>query len=377
MGHTGTTGPGRRGQQQQRRQRRRTTVLVAAGLVVAVALALGTWLALAEGDDEVTSAVGSAPRSSAPTAPSTLPPTVPPTLPPTTTTTLPPGPPYALGVTRFTAVDLTRPTMARGPLPQRPTRELPMAVYYPTAGPATSPVAENAPVGPATQYPLMIFAHGYSITAADYEPLIKDLAAQGFVVAAPDFPISSLVFPGPASQADLPGQALDIRFLIDTLQNPSALPAVLQDKIAPGKVSVTGHSDGGVTVAAASGNSCCLDPRIGASVALAGDQGGSLFRSGEWFQPTAPPQMFIHGTADGDVPYSYSLKLYDDTVVTRYMVSIPGGVHWDPFVSGPERPAVVKLMTDFFRAYTLGDKDALARIPTAANEGGLRLEASA
>lgn len=346
-------------------------------MLAVVALAVGAWFVVPCCGDDGSDGIRSDRVAGGARSTTTLPPTTTTTLPPTTTTTVPPGPPYALGITRFTAVDPTRETMTRGPLPRRPTRELPVAVYYPPAGPATGPPTENAPVGPAGQYPLMVFAHGYSIRAVDYEPLIIDLAAQGFVVAAPDFPISSLVFPGPASQADLPDQALDIRFLIDTFQNPAALPAVLQGKIAPGKVSVTGHSDGGVTVAAASGNSCCLDTRIGASVALAGDQGGSLFRHGEWFQPNAPPQMFIHGTADRDVPYSYSLKLYDDTVVTRYMVSIPGGVHWDPFVSGPERPAVVALMTDFFRAYTLGDKDALARIPTRANEGGLHLEASA
>lgn len=344
-------------------------MLVAAGVAaVAVVTAIAIWVAL---DDEADT-VATRTASRAATEPSVGPPTSVTTVPPTTTTTVPPGPPFALGVTRFTAEDLTRPTMARGPTPASPTRRLPVAVYYPTAGPPDATVVENAPALGA--YPLVIFAHGYSITAADYEPLIRDLAAQGFVVAAPDFPISSLVFPGPASQADLPNQAIDISFLIDVFERPEALPEVLRGRIVPGKVSVTGHSDGGVTVAAASGNSCCLDPRIGASAALAGDQGGSLFRHGQWFQPNAAPQLFIHGTADRDVPYSYSEKLYADTVVTRYLVSIPGGVHWDPFVTGPERAAVVRLVVDFFRAYSLGDAAALARIPADANEGGLRLE---
>lgn len=367
---TNATGAGRRQLRLARDRRRRRRLVVAGGVGLIAVLAVGTWARLDDGDRDREAAV----TRRGPPAPLTAPPS---TAPPTTATTRPPAPPYALGVTRFTAVDPTRGTMPRGPLPQRSTRELPVAVYYPTTGPAGAPIAEDAPVGPGSQYPLLIFAHGFSITAADYEPLIVELAAQGFVVAAPDFPISSLVFPGPASQADLPNQALDIRFLIDTFQNPDALPVVLRGRIAPGKVSVAGHSDGGVTVAAASGNSCCLDRRIGASVALAGDQGGSLFRHGDWFQPDAPPQMFIHGTADRDVPYSYSQKLYDDTVVTKYLVSIPGGVHWDPFVTGPERAAVVRLMTDFFRAYTLGDARALARIPIDANQGGLRLDASA
>lgn len=335
-------------------------------------VAAGIGVVVARGPDTPTVAADGTGRPTRPGPSATSPPS---TVPPTTTTTLPPGPPYALGVTRLTVEDLSRGTMARGPTPALRTRTIPLTIYYPVPGRADAPVAENAPAAPGP-FPLMIFAHGYSITAADYEPLIRDLAAGGWVVAAPDFPIASLVFPGPASQADLPNQPGDVSFVIDTLTNPATVPPLLQGRIAPVKVAIAGHSDGGVTAAAVTGNSCCIDPRIGAAASYAGDQGGSLFRNGQWFQPSAPPQLFIHGTADRDVPYSYSEKLYADTVVTKMLVSIPGGVHWDPFVSGPERAAVVKLTHDFFRAYILGDQAAAARLTTDANEGGLRLERS-
>lgn len=369
-----TAGPNRRA---ARHRRRRRTTWIAAGvaLLALVAASVAGWAIIrdGDGDDEVaTRAVKpAAPVTTTEPAPTT---TVPPTVPPTTTPPAPPGPPFALGITRTEVEDTTRGTMARGPTAASATRRIPLTIYYPTAGAATNALAENAPSAAGT-FPLMIFAHGYSITAADYDPLIRDLAAGGWIVVAPDFPISSLVFPGPASQADLPNQAKDVTFLIDVLTNPATVPGVLQGHIAPVKVAIAGHSDGGVTAAAASGHSCCLDPRIGASAAYAGDQGGSLFK-GEWFQPNASPQLFIHGTADGDVPYSYSQKLYADTVVTRMLVSIPGAVHWDPFVTGPQRASVVKLTHDFFRAHILGDAAATARLPADANEGGLRLEAS-
>lgn len=71
-----------------------------------------------------------------------------------------------------------------------------------TVAPATT-LATNLPrsepyfvaTGP---WPLIVFAHGYAIDAAAYAPLPEDLAAGGYVVAAPDFPGTSTAYPGGA-----------------------------------------------------------------------------------------------------------------------------------------------------------------------------------
>lgn len=357
--------PGRR--RQQRRRRRQLFLL--GSVVVLVALGAGSWLALSGGTKVAT---GRRPTT-VPTPTTTTTTTT--TLPATTTTTLPPGPPFAVGVTKLTVEDTTRGTVARGSTPASSTRRLPLTVHYPAAGTAGPDVVENAPSATGV-FPLVVFAHGYAITAGAYDPLTRDLAAGGFIVVAPDFPISSLVFPGPPSQLDMPNQAHDVSFLIDVFQTAASVPSLLQGHVAPGKVGVAGHSDGGATVAAVSGNSCCLDTRIGASASLAGDQGG-LF-PGVWFQPDASPQLFLHGTADRDVPFSFSQKLYDDTSSSKLFVSITGGAHLEPFVTGSQRPAIVTLILDFFRANLQGDTAAGSRIPADANvEGVLKLEASA
>jgi predicted dienelactone hydrolase len=358
--------PERRRLQQRRRRRRRLVAAVA--LIVLVAAGVGAWLALRDSSDDATVTAGSRESSPSTTA---APPTT--TVPPTTTTSAPAGPPFAVGVTRLTVEDTTRGTVARGPTPESSTRVLPLTVHYPATGAPGSAVVENAPAATGT-FPLVVFAHGYAITAGAYDPLTADLAAGGFIVVAPDFPISSLVFPGPASQLDMANQAHDISFIIDVFQNGTAVPGVLQGHLAPGKVAVTGHSDGGATVSAVSGNSCCLDPRIGASASLAGDQGGVF--PGEWFQANASPQLFMHGTADPEVPFAYSQKLYDDTVAPKMFVSVTDAVHLEPFVTGPQRPTIVALILDFFRANIQNDAEARARIPADANvEGVLKLEA--
>jgi fermentation-respiration switch protein FrsA (DUF1100 family) len=356
----------------RRRQQRRRRRLFASGSAVAlVAVGVGSWLAFGGGtSDDTKVTAGSRPT----TAPPTTIPTTTTTVPPTTTTSAPPGPPFAVGVTKFTVEDITRGTVARGPTPASATRVLPLTVHYPALGTAGSNVVENAPVA-AGVFPLVVFAHGYAITAGAYDPLTTDLAAGGFIVVAPDFPISSLVFPGPPSQLDMPNQAHDVSFVIDAYQEGTSVPSLLQGHLAPGKVAVAGHSDGGATVAAVSGNSCCLDRRIGASASLAGDQGG-LF-PGEWFQPDASPQLFMHGTADPEVPFRYSQKLYDDTVAPRLFVSVTNAVHLEPFVTGSQRPTIVTLILDFFRANIQRDTAAGARIAADANvEGVLKLEAS-
>ena len=164
--------------------------------VMFVAGAAGTWVGRS-GDGSLTGlAAANHARVSSATPETT-------TLPSTPTTTLPPGPPFGVGVLKVTVEDATRGTMARGPTAASPSRRLPLTVHYPAALAFESPVIENAPSAPGT-FPLLIFAHGYAINAAAYDVVAADLAAGGFIVVAPDFPISSTAFPGPPSQATSP-----------------------------------------------------------------------------------------------------------------------------------------------------------------------------
>jgi len=57
---------------------------------------------------------------------------------------------------------------------------------------------------------------------------------------------------------------------------------------------------------------------------------------------------------------------------------VTGAPHFEPFVTAPQRSAIIPLMLDFFRAYLISDAAALARVPADANVPGvLKLEASA
>lgn len=284
-------------------------------------------------------------------------------LPPTTAapapTTVAPAaaPPYAVEVAHTTVVDPSRPTAARGPTPASDSRSLPVAAYVPS-GP-----------GP---FPLVVFAHGYDISAADYADLLRDLASRGFVVVAPDFPRSSTAFPGPPTQADIDEQARDVGFLVDTFLD-GRVSGAWSGRIAPGEAGVVGHSDGGNTVARAAGNSCCLAPRIGAAAVLSGDEGTS---GGDWGVAGAAPVLFVQGTADTINPWSFSQRLYDDAAPPKTIVAIDGADHLLPYTTGAQRGAVVDLVAAFLRANLAGDTGARNQLPTLADAGDLRLVAS-
>jgi hypothetical protein len=201
------------------------------------------------------------------------------------------------------------------------------------------------------------------VSAATYQAMEHDLASGGFIVAAPDFPISSSALPGPASQSDIANQARDVSFLVTLFQGAS-VPALFGGHVATGKAGVVGHSDGGTTAAEVSGHSCCAD-----------DEGHD---PGTWFASGNPPMLFVQGTADDINPYSFSQKLYDDAKSPKMLVNILGAGHLEPYTSGSQRGVISTLVIDFLRAQLEGDRTASGRIAGDTNVAGvLQLAASA
>ena len=223
---------------------------------------------------------------------------------PTTTTAPPITGTFGVATTQQTFVDPTRSTPARGGNPTTSSRTIVTTVYYPTTvAPSTANPAPPVAPGP---FPLVVFAHGYAIDAAAYAPLLEDLAAGGFVVAAPDFPGTSTAYSGGAIRSDSLQQPGDISFVITSMINLSGAPGPLFDAVNPAEVGDSGQSDGGVTAAAAAYNTCCIDPRIKASSILTG---GAFGFDGQWFPPGTPPVLFVHATADEVNPYGASTSM--------------------------------------------------------------------
>jgi dienelactone hydrolase len=266
--------------------------------------------------------------------------------------------PYPVATTTVTLVDPIRATPARGSTPASSSRTLTVTIYY--------PVTDTT-----AQFPLVVFVHGYDVSAATYKDLEQEVAEAGFIVAAPDFPLSSSALDGEAER-DAVEQASDVSFVITSLLDASTRPVELTGLIADTKVGVIGHSDGGITTAGVAFNDEFADSRVGAAVTLSGAEASF---PGSWFDGESPALLAIHGTADEINPFAASQTLFDDATGPKWLVRVTGGSHLGPFTTDPVRTQVSALVAGFLHAELEGDAAARDSIDSLANAQGLTLVA--
>jgi len=294
----------------------------------------------------------SAPADTGTTSPVTSPPA---SSSDSTTATAPPStrPVYDVKTASFTFTDTSRSTAAHGGSPSVPQRRLPTTVWYPS--------------GPGS-FPLVVFGPGFANSANDYRELLTEVAARGFVVAAPEFPLTSPVNTTAMVERDLSNEPADLAFVATQLQSTT-----LTDKLADGDFAVMGHSDGAVVALATAFDPCCTDPRVGAVVSLSGNATGfgpDAFPSG------SPPLLAVHGTADTTNPYANSATLFARARSPKFLLRVLGGSHESPFTRDPIRPTIALVVADFLRGTLQDDQDSLIRMTDdSAVDGVLTLQA--
>ena len=178
--------------------------------------------------------------------------------------------PSAVGVRTQVFVDRSRNTPSDSVAGIAPDnqRRLPTTIFYPARGTPTpngTAVEKAKPRG--GKFPLVIFNGGSPGAPEDYAPLLAEWAAAGYVVAAPEFPISSLAGPDDVAWKDLPRQSGDARFVLDRVlaldEKKTGIAEIDDDHIG-----VAGHSFGGATALSLIAN-CCRDRRFDAALVLA------------------------------------------------------------------------------------------------------------
>ncbi|MCC6846987.1 MAG: hypothetical protein IT294_00700 [Deltaproteobacteria bacterium] len=233
--------------------------------------------------------------------------------------------PYGVASTTVTLVDTSRPTPPNGAYPGAPDRTLVTEIWYPTTI-ARSEQAGAPLLTDAGALPLIVRAHGYSGFRRDSTYIGKQLARWGYIVVAPDFPLSNLNAPGGPTLADIGNQAGDVSFLIDHFLAESANPASFFAGMIDGeRVGAIGHSLGGATVMLATYHATLRDPRIKATVALS--PLGCVFLDG-FFDASTVPLLVEGGTVDMITPYaSNHLQPYGFANTPKYLMSFDGGTH--------------------------------------------------
>jgi len=273
---------------------------------------------------------------------------------------------HAVGVVTETFIDKSRPTAANGDCPKISSRTLPTTIFYPATGDVSSDAPQPGAV-PDTSggpYPFIAFAHGFGADPQLNAVLLRHWAANGFVVAAPQFPLSSRESPCGSVAGDSVNQPEDVSFVISSVLKESARSTgTLAGLIDRHKVGAAGHSNGGITMYGLIANTALRDPRVKAAAVLAGTP--QRFPKGRYDFAKAPPILIVHGDADELIPYELGVGAFNRARGPKGLLTIAGGDHGSAAaVSSPAAvPEVFEATTDFFNAYLRGDAAAKSRLP--------------
>lgn len=276
--------------------------------------------------------------------------------------------PYAVGQRSYTFVDRTRPTSANGSYAGAPTRTLPTLLLYPAAGDPNGPTVQNAkPIRTPRGFPLVVFSHGFGANGPAYAGLLARFVRQGYVIAAPTFPLSSAGAPGGPKLTDYVNQPGDVTFVITRVTRLARRSVSLRSTIDTDRVGVFGHSLGAITTLGVATNSCCRDRRIDAAVSFSGIE--LPFPGGSFFSTRTPPLMLIHGDADGTVPYGGSVSAYQQAPAPKAFLTLEHAGHV-PF-SPPWLDPTVRTITDFFDGFLKHNRRALRRLASDGTVPGV------
>ena len=279
---------------------------------------------------------------------------------------------HAVGRVQEPFVDDTRPTMATGTYAGAPNRTLLTTIFYPATGTyVEDEVIDNAP--PAKNdgpYPLIVFSHGLTANAGVYEGVIGEWVSAGYVVAAPDYPLSNTNAPGGSiwnsGIADVKNQPADASFVIDQVLATAKEPGSLEGMVARKRIGASGHSLGGITTLGLVYGNCCIDKRVDAAVPMSG-LAGLVDDGANYFVGSDKPLLLIHGDSDGTVPYTASTEAFARASEPKFLLTFTGGGHVTPYVGveGPQGDALVAGSVAFWDAYLKGDRAAIEGLRSA------------
>ncbi len=208
--------------------------------------------------------------------------------------------------------DSSRNTAANGDSPGADSRTLKTTVWHPV----------NEDSGP---YPLLVYSHGFSSSRAGGAYLARHMASLGYVVAAMDFPLTNMRAPGGPQVKDVVNQPGDVKFVIDSMLAASQKEGVLQGLVDPARIGVFGLSLGGLTTELVSFHPELRDPRIGASLSIAGP---TFFLSPTFFEAVPQlPFMMLAGDIDALVPWVSNAGPIPDKRPGAELVTIRGASH--------------------------------------------------
>jgi dienelactone hydrolase len=256
--------------------------------------------------------------------------------------------PFTYVVSHEVFVDTTRATAKPGDAAYDSKRTLPTDVYVPTA---------SAP------RPLILFSHGYKGAPSKFSQLLSAWARAGYIVAAPQFPLTSDRGAPYDQVGDFVNQPGDISFVITQLLN-----GPLRAQIDASRIGAAGLSLGGATTYGLIAASCCRDARIRAAAVF----DAVRLPFGEPLGTNAVPLLITHIDSDIAAPYMTAEEGFADAVPPKWFLTFHGGIHPEAYEDTPSPHDFTATQTsiDYFDLTLLDDAAAGTRLMQDGNNPG-------
>ncbi len=248
--------------------------------------------------------------------------------------------PFQFTVRQETFVDESRSTATPDDPAFSARRSLTTDLYIPTS---KSPL------------PLIMFSHGYHGDPSKFSELFTAWARAGYVVAAPEFPLTSTRGEPYDVLTDYLNQPADISFILTELLN-----GPLKAKIDAKRIGAAGLSLGGATTFGLVYNPCCVDTRLRAAAVF--DAVRLPFE--QPFGQNSIPVLIAHIDTDIAAPYEILQKAYFESASPKWLLTLHGGIHAEAYedTPSPHDKTAIATSIDFFDLTLLNDASAEAKL---------------
>lgn len=200
-------------------------------------------------------------------------------------------------------------------------------------------------------FPLVVHAHGFDGSTAKFSNLLGAWAAAGYVVVAPNFPLTNDgVADADKDLGDYLNQPADVRFALDSVLAMNETGGELEGLISTEHMGISGLSLGGATTYPTLFHPCCADDRYRSAILMSALE--LPFEPGEYDYAGARPfpVLAFAGTSDDAIPYELQQSIINGLPGPTWSVTLIDGEHATPF-ENPESPfdeLVVASTIDFW-----------------------------
>lgn len=214
-----------------------------------------------------------------------------------------PGP-YVVGSIDMMFEDSSRPIARTERHSAAPSRQLQTMIYYPASA-ASSP-GTAPPMAAGGPFAMLMYSHGFSSNRDEGALVAKQAASHGYIVVAPNFPLTNTYASDGPDITDSVNQPGDQSFLIDQLVAMSSdSTSMFANAVDESRIGALGVSLGGFTTWLISFHPRLQDPRIKAAMPIAAL--AYVFSDG-FFHTRELPVLVLHGDIDGFVRYEKNAR---------------------------------------------------------------------